>query len=129
MAKKILVVDDEPDVIATLESLLKRREYTVITASDGESCLELAEYNKPDLILLDIIMPNLDGFEVCRRLKSNVKTKDIPVIMLTALGEEKNLSRGLEEGARCFISKPFSFVDLLHEVQAALKENDQDRPK
>ena len=122
MAKKILVGDDEPNIIKLLESRLKSNGYDVINASDGNSCFKKAITEKPDLVLLDIIMPGLNGFEVCKRLKENDKTKDIPVIMLTALAGEKDLSKGLEEGANCFIIKPFSAVDLLHEIKTAMQD-------
>lgn len=122
MAKKILVVDDDPNIVRLLASRLKNSGYDVVSASDGNSCFKKAVAEKPDLVLLDIIMPGLNGFEVCKRLKENDKTKDIPVIMLTALAGEKDLSKGLEEGANCFITKPFSAVDLLHKIKTAMQD-------
>ena len=118
--KKILVVDDEPDVVELLESRLRSGGYEVVTASNGEECLEKAVKHNPDLILLDILMPKLNGFETCKRLKENDKTKDTPVIMLTSLAQEKDLSKGLERGVCCFITKPFNPEDLLFEVQSAV---------
>ncbi len=122
MSKKILVVDDEPNIVKLIASRLRNNGYDVISALDGEDGLKKAITEKPDLILLDIIMPGLNGFEVCKRLKENELTKEIPVIMLTALAEEKDLSKGLEEGASCFITKPFSAVDLLHEIKTAMQD-------
>jgi DNA-binding response OmpR family regulator len=122
MAKKILIVDDDPIILRLLASRLKNSGYDVVSAIDGESGLKKAIAKKPDLVLLDIIMPGLNGFEVCKRLKENDKTKDIPVIMLTALAGEKDLSKSLEEGADCFITKPFSAVDLLHEIKTAMQD-------
>jgi two-component system cell cycle response regulator len=94
----------------------------VVSASDGESGLKKAIAKKPDLVLLDIIMPGLSGFEVCKRLKENDKTKDIPVIMLTVLAGEKYLSKGLEAGADCLITKPFNAVDLLDEIKKTMQK-------
>lgn len=124
MAKKILIVDDESDIVAMLESILKRRGYNIVTALDGESCLKKASDEKPDLILLDIVLPDINGFEICKRLKEDEKTKDIRVVILTALSEEKDLSKGLEEGAYSFISKPFAIADLLDKVKDVLNEKD-----
>ena len=121
MAKKILLVDDDPVILRLLASRLKNSGYGVVSASDGESGLKKAIAKKPDLVLLDIIMPGLNGFEVCKRLKENDKTKDIPVIMLTALAGENDLSKSLEEGADCFITKPFRAVDLLHEIKTIMQ--------
>lgn len=124
MAKKILIVDDDPIILRLLASRLKDSGYDVFSASDGVSGLKKAITKKPDLVLLDIIMPGLNGFEVCKRLKEkeNDKTKDIPVIMLTALAEKKDLSKSLEEGADCFITKPFRAVNLLHEIKKAMQD-------
>jgi DNA-binding response OmpR family regulator len=122
MAKKILVVDDEPNTVKLLESRLKSNGYDVISALDGNSCLKKAVAEKPDLVLLDIIMPGLNGFEVCKRLKENEQTKDIPVIMLTALTGEKDFFKSLEEGASYFITKPFSAADLLHAINTATQD-------
>jgi CheY-like chemotaxis protein len=122
MAKKILVVDDDPIILRLIASRLKNSGDDVVSALDGESSLKKAITEKLDLVLLDIIMPGLNGFEVCKRLKENDKTKDIPVIMLTALAGEKDLSKGLEEGANCFTTKPFSAVDLLQEIKTAMPD-------
>jgi len=128
MKKKILVVDDEPDFIEFLSIRLKSSGYDVISASDGESGLKKAQKEKPDLIILDILMPKINGFELCKRLKENELTKDMPVIMLTALAQEKDLSKGLEEGADCFITKPFNSLDLLYEIKTALTEKNGAHP-
>src|SRR4030043_439455 len=122
MAKKILLVDEDPIILRLIASRLKNSGYDVVSALDGESGLKKAITKKPDLVLLDIIMPGLNGFEVCKRLKENDKTKDIPVIMLTVLAGEKDLSKGLEAGADCLITKPFSAVDLLHEIKKTMQK-------
>jgi len=120
MPKKILVVDDEPNIIKVLKSRLSHSGYDVITAVDGRTSLKKAKDEKPDLILLDILLPGLNGFEVCKRLKKDKETKDIPIIMLTSLAQERDLSKGLEEGASCFITKPFNPADLLTEIKTAM---------
>jgi DNA-binding response OmpR family regulator len=125
MTKKILVVDDEPDFVEFLSIRLESSGYDVISASDGESGLKKAQKEKPDLIILDILMPKINGFELCKRLKENELTKDMPVIMLTALTREQALSKGLKEGADCFITKPFNPVDLLDEIKTALTKKNK----
>ncbi|MBU0503181.1 MAG: response regulator [Candidatus Omnitrophota bacterium] len=123
MDKKILVVDDEPENIILISSRLKAHKYQTISAPDGESCIGKAIQEKPDLIILDIVMPGLSGFEVARQLKKDERTKKIPIIMLTALAQGKDLIDGLEAGAVCFISKPFNPADLIFEVEQALGSN------
>lgn len=125
MHKKILVVDDEPQNVTLITSRLKAHHYQTISASDGRSCIEMAIKEMPDLIVLDVIMPGLSGFQVARELKKDERTKHIPIIMLTALAQEKDLDEGLEAGALCFISKPFNPVDLLLEVDQALGTNEK----
>ncbi|MFC1514411.1 response regulator [Candidatus Omnitrophota bacterium] len=120
MTKKILVVDDEPSIVDLLGAMLAKSGYEVISALDGKSCLKKAESQKPDLIILDVVMPELDGFAVLDLLKKNQATKKIPVILLTALLKEDDLTKGLKEGANCFISKPFSIIDVLEEIKSAL---------
>ena len=116
---KILLVDDNHYVLNSLERILEG-SYDVRIATDGESAIKKATAEKPALIILDIILPGINGFEVCRKLKEDSETRDIPVIMLTALGREKDLSQGLEKGASCFITKPFNPQDLLAEIEKNL---------
>lgn len=110
--KKLLIVDDEKDVIKFLKLRFESKKYTVVTAENGEQALVQAEKEMPDVIVLDILMPGMDGFEVCERLKSKEKTADIPVVMLTCLTDQKSISRGKQVGAHDFISKPFDFDKL-----------------
>lgn len=119
MAKKVMVVDDEPFILKMIEARLRSNGYEVITAEDGETCLKKVGEEKPDVILLDIIMPGLSGFEVCARLKENHSTKDIPVVMLTALAQKKDMSRGLDVGAKFFVTKPYDPEDLLYKIKKA----------
>ena len=119
MAEKILVVDDEWELRNLLTEFLTGEGYDVIQASNGEEALELAEKEEPQVILLDIEMPGIDGIEVCRRLKEEDKTRFIPVIMVTAL-EDRDLD-AFVEGADDFVTKPFSLVELSFRVRSMLR--------
>ena len=121
MAKKILVIDDEPLVVEVLKIRLKMNNYEVITACDGAEGIERAMREKPDLIILDIVMPGLDGYQVCQKLKEDRNTKTIPIIMLTALGQSAERKKGYSSGAYDYIFKPFDDEELLNSVEKALK--------
>jgi CheY-like chemotaxis protein len=119
---KILVVDDNVQNRELLEAYMEELEgVTTIAASDGCEALARVEYEKPDLILLDIMMPRMSGFEVCKKLKSDPATRDIPVIMVTALHETGDVERGVEVGTNDFITKPVNRVDLLTRVKSLLR--------
>ena len=120
-SSKILVVDDEDRNLYLMEALLAPLECNVLFASNGEEALEMVHKNGPDLILLDIMMPKLDGFEVARRLKSNELTKGIPIVMVTALRDVEDRVRALEAGADDFLSKPVDKVELIARVKSLLK--------
>ena len=113
MKNKILIVDDEPDVIEFLKKRLEASDFDVVSAGDGVEGLEKAREMKPDLILLDVIMPRKDGFKMLGELRSDETTCGIPVIMLTAKGEADSIFRGQELGAMDYIIKPFQFEELL----------------
>ena len=119
-AKKILVVDDEQPLVELLTANLEREGYEVISAGDGLTAIELAEHQKPDLILLDWMLPKLDGFEVCKRLRPKTTA---PIIMVTAKGEEIDKILGLEIGADDYITKPFSPREVLARVKAQLRRD------
>jgi DNA-binding response OmpR family regulator len=121
MRKKILVIDDEPLVVEVLKIRLKMNNYEVITAGDGTEGIERAVTEKPDLIILDVVMPGLDGYQVCQKLKEDTNTKTIPVIMLTALGQSPGRKKGYSAGAQDYIFKPFDDQELLNSVERALK--------
>lgn len=122
MAKeKILIVEDEPDIVRMLEYNLKKEGYRIISASDGIEALRRLEGENPDIILLDLMLPEMDGLEVCRRLKQNPDTTRIPVIMLTAKSRESDKIVGLELGADDYITKPFSVGELIARVKAVLR--------
>lgn len=121
MANKILVVEDEGNTRKTLTKILEKKGYAVISVGDGEECLEKAIEEKPDLILLDVLLPGQSGFGVCEALKNNVVTKDIPIIMVTGLIGDSARDAGLAKGAKYLISKPYDPEDLLWEIENALK--------
>src|SRR5690606_5006734 len=115
---KVLVVEDEPSLIETLDYTLRRQGYDVITAADGRKALELARIQRPDLIILDIMLPGLDGFEVCRIVRQEM---NVPILMLTARTEEVDKVVGLEMGADDYMTKPFSMRELTARVKALLR--------
>jgi two-component system alkaline phosphatase synthesis response regulator PhoP len=126
MAKKsILVVDDEEDILELLRFNLSREGYQVFCSQAGEDALSRIRSHIPDLIVLDLMLPGVDGLEVTRHLKGDSKTKDIPIVMLTAKGEEADIVTGLELGADDYITKPFSPRILVARVRAALRRKDQ----
>jgi DNA-binding response OmpR family regulator len=118
MTYRILVVDDEPSVTDLLAYNLRKAHYDVSIAADGREALRLAEKFKPDLILLDLMIPEVDGLDVCRELR---KTSNVPVIMITALGEETDRIVGLELGADDYVTKPFSVRELMARIKAVLR--------
>ena len=122
---RILVVEDEPRSFKLLEFRLKSLGHEVLGAVDGGKALEAASKENPNLILLDIMMPVIDGLQVLRKLKSQDETKIIPVIMVTARSQEKDIVDGLEAGAVDFITKPFSFAELIARVNRALASRSQ----
>jgi len=117
MKKKLLVVDDEPDVLQFLRKRLERNNFMVTTASNGQDCLNLAFKEEPDLILLDIIMPFMDGYEVVKRLRDNSKTKHIPIILHSVKKETKSIFKGMEMGCIDYVIKPVRFETLLRVIR------------
>lgn len=121
MAKaKILIVEDNPFMSKLLQMRLKANEYEVSSAVNGQDALLKVKDNKPDLILLDVNMPQLDGFETAQALKADPETKNLPIIFVTAKGEEKDILKGMEVGGASYIIKPFTAEILLEAVQKAL---------
>jgi DNA-binding response OmpR family regulator len=120
MAYRILVVDDEPAVTDLLVYNLRRAGYHVLTAADGRAALQFARESKPDLILLDLMIPEIDGLDVCRELR---KSGDVPIIMITARGEEVDRVVGLELGADDYVTKPFSVRELMARIKAVLRRS------
>jgi DNA-binding response OmpR family regulator len=120
MRPLVLVADDDPDILALVRFRLERDGYEVLSAPDGETALDLAMARTPDLAVLDVMMPRLDGYEVTRRLREHGPTTTIPIILLTARVQEPDLERGFEAGADDYVTKPFSPQALGERVQAAL---------
>ena len=119
--EKILIVDDEQDILELLHYNLSREGYQVVAAETGEQAYDMAAAESPDLIVLDLMLPGIDGLEVCRRLKKNTLTETIPIIMLTAKGEEADIVTGFELGSDDYVTKPFSPKVLLARVHSALR--------
>ncbi len=119
MAKKILIADDEEDVKIIIQLFLESKGFEIITAFDGLDAIDKARSESPDLILLDVMMPIIDGFEVCRRLKADPKTAPIPIVMLSAASQTESKKRGFDAGATDYIVKPFE-PDHLHHVLEGL---------
>ncbi len=125
----ILVVDDEPSILKLVSTSLELRGYTIITAHDGVEALDKAFEHRPDLILLDIMMPKMDGNEVRRRLLKDERTKDIPIVHLSAVGDFQKQAQALDEGVVDYITKPFSPNDLRLKVMEVLNPSQSDQVK
>lgn len=119
--KKILVVDDDPYILMSLEFLMKKNGYQVIIARNGTEALEAINTVKPNLILLDIMMPDVDGYSICKHVKSKKELKDIHVVFLSAKTKETDVQKGLDLGASMYITKPFSTRDLMKKVNELMQ--------
>ncbi len=119
--QRVLICDDEPDLAALVELNLKDAGFQVEVAHTGEAALQLARAHRPDLVLLDVMLPDISGAEVCRRLKTDPQTAQVPVMMLTARGEEPDRVSGFEAGADDYVTKPFSVRELVLRVRAVLR--------
>lgn len=129
MAKeRILVVEDEEDILELVRYNLAKEGYRVTTAATGEQALDAAASQPPDLVVLDLMLPEIDGLEVCRRLKREERTQCVPIVMLTAKGEESDIVTGLELGADDYVTKPFSPRVLTARIKAVLRRNAQAEP-
>lgn len=121
MQPKVLLVEDDPGLVELLTYNLERSSFGVAVATDGETALSMVEKAKPDLMLLDWMLPRLSGLEVCRRLRRGDTTADLPILMLTARAEEEDRVRGLDTGADDFLTKPFSVAELIARINALLR--------
>jgi len=122
MAGEILIVDDEPNIILSLEFLMKKEGYDVRTASNGEEALHAIKESKPDLVLLDVMMPCVDGYEVCESVRSDPEFNDVRIVMLTAKGREVEREEGLALGADDYVTKPFATRDLVDKVREFMND-------
>jgi two-component system, OmpR family, alkaline phosphatase synthesis response regulator PhoP len=122
MTKKILIADDEPSIVAAVEFLLQRNGYDVCVARNGDEALRLIDASHPDLVLLDVMMPQKSGYEVCARMRERADWRDIKIIMLSARGRDAEVSRGLSAGADVYVIKPFSTRELMVKIKELLAE-------
>ncbi|MFZ1425154.1 MAG: response regulator [Geminicoccaceae bacterium] len=120
MSKRVLVVDDEPNIVMSLEFLMRRAGFEVAVARNGREALDALDGTPPDLLLLDVMMPEFDGYEVCERVRSRAEWNQTKIIMLTARGRDIERERGLSLGADAYVTKPFSTRDLVEQVKRML---------
>lgn len=113
MSKKVLIVDDEPNIVAALEFLLEKNGYQVRVAANGEEALAQLDSFAPDLVLLDVMVPKVSGYEVCQRMRAQPKWRDIKIVMLSARGREVEVEKGMSLGADLYVTKPFSSAELV----------------
>jgi len=124
MPKKILAVDDERHIVRLVQVNLERAGYQVVTAFDGKEALQKVEAEQPDLVVLDVMMPYMDGFEVLQTLRKNQATRDLPVIMLTAKAQDADVFRGWQSGVDCYLTKPFNPMELIAFVKRIFSSMD-----
>jgi DNA-binding response OmpR family regulator len=120
MAKRVLIADDEPNIVTSLEFLMEQAGYETQVASNGQEALDLATSFRPDLVLLDVMVPLKSGYEVCQRLKSDPATRGIKIVMVSAKGRDVEVAKALELGADAYITKPFSTRELVAKVREML---------
>ena len=125
MSKKILIVDDEPNIVTALDFLLQRSGYEVLLAQDGVEALKQVEAHVPDLVLLDVMMSQKSGYEVCQRMRERPDWQHIKIIMLSAKGREAEVNKGLSMGADFYLTKPFSNKDLVAKIDELLASADK----
>jgi two-component system alkaline phosphatase synthesis response regulator PhoP/two-component system response regulator VicR len=124
-SKKIMAVDDERHIVRLIQVNLERAGYQVVTAFDGPDALKKADSERPDLIVLDVMMPKMDGFEVLKRLQANPETREIPIIMLTAKAQDADVFRGWSSGVSAYLTKPFNPLELITFVKRILSGYDE----
>ena len=120
MGKRVLIADDEPNIVASLEFLMEQAGFEVKLAANGQEALELVASFRPDLVLLDVMMPVKNGYEVCQILKSDPATRAVKVVMLSAKGRDVEVAKGIELGADAYVTKPFSTRDLVAQIRDML---------
>ena len=122
MGKKVLIADDEPNIVVSLEFLMKQRGYVVKVVDNGEDALKAVDEFGPDLILLDVMMPRVSGYDVCQKVRENPAWQGIRIVMLSAKGRDIEVTKGMAVGADAYVTKPFSTKDLMAKVVAMLGE-------
>ena len=125
MPKEILIVDDEPDVVVPIQFLMEQQGYFVMVAERGEDALDLIYQYKPDLVILDILLPGIDGYEVCEIIRLDPSFRNVKIIFLTARDREVDIAKGLSLGADAYITKPFSNTELVAKVKELLEETNE----
>ena len=121
MGAKVLIADDEPNIVISLEFLMKREGFDVLIANDGDEAVQRIRGDRPDLVLLDVMMPKKSGFEVCQEIKSDPALADIRILMLTAKGRDTEVAKGLALGADAYMTKPFATKELVERVRELLE--------
>jgi DNA-binding response OmpR family regulator len=122
MARSILIVDDEPNIVISLEFLMKREGWRVAVAADGDAALESLARETPDLVILDVMLPKRNGFDVCRQIREDPGRAGLKILMLTAKGRDTEVAKGMHLGADAYVTKPFSTKDLVAQVRRLLGE-------
>ena len=120
MTRKVLIADDEQNIVISLEFLLKREGFEVLVAGDGEAALQMVAEHHPDLVLLDVMMPKRNGYEVCQRMRARPEWRGIKIVMLSAKGRDVEVSKGVSLGADLYVTKPFSNAELVAQINALL---------
>jgi DNA-binding response OmpR family regulator len=128
VTKKILIADDEPSIVTAVEFLLRREGYEVEIARDGSEALERIEASRPDLVVLDVMMPQKSGYEVCMRIRERADWRHIKIIMLSAKGRDAEVSKGLSMGADIYVTKPFSTRELMDKIKDLLGQSTEAGP-
>jgi DNA-binding response OmpR family regulator len=126
MKKKVLIVDDEPNIIVPLQFLMEQNDYDVVVAATGEAAMAALAADRPDLILLDIMLPGIDGYQVCQTIRSNSEWREIKIVFISAMGRDVDVAKGLALAADAYITKPFAIADVVEKVNRLLKAEDGD---
>ena len=121
---KALVVDDDPKIVTLISFILRKEGYIIVTASNGEEGIEMAKKESPDIMLLDLMMPGIDGYKVCEIMKADPELSRIPIIMLTALNDGKSIEEGIKKGANWYITKPFEAAHLIKRVKKLIEQKE-----
>ena len=124
MSKKVLIADDEPNIVVSLEFLMKQKGYDVRTVGNGEDALRAVGEFGPDLILLDVMMPRMSGYDVCQKVRENPAWQEIRIVMLSAKGRDVEVTKGMAVGADAYVTKPFATRDLIAQVAQLLGEGE-----
>lgn len=124
MTRTVLLVDDEPNIVLSLQFLIEQAGYRALVARDGEAALEAIEEHEPDLVLLDVMLPKRDGFDVCETIRARPEWNDIRIVMLTAKGRDSEREKGLALGADAYITKPFSTRDAMEQIREFLDDKE-----